>query len=247
MALRILSYTALLLLDLVKTGKVQESEGLPPVFPIVIYNGGKAWKAPQDVATLFAPMPESLKVYRPQHRHFLLDESRVPKDELDRNKGLAAQLLRLERAQELDDVRQIVRELMTRLHGPEYLLLRRAFTVWLGRVVLKRSGMTDEIPEFQDLQEVDAMLEERAAQWKDDYIRQGVLIGETRGEARGEIRGIALALQDLLEARFGLLPPSVTSCIASSSDATALRKLTLAAYHAETLQDFIEQMQKRQQ
>ena len=251
MALRILSYTALLLLDLVKTGKVQESEGLPPVFPIVIYNGGKAWKAPQDVATLFAPMPESLKVYRPQHRHFLLDESRVPKDELDRNKGLAAQLLRLERAQELDDVRQIVRELMTRLQGPEYLLLRRAFTVWLGRVVLKRSGMTEEIPEFQDLQEVDAMLEERAAQWKDDYIRQGVLIGEARGEARGEvrgeIRGIALALQDLLEARFGLLPPSVTSCIASSSDATALRKLTLAAYHAETLQDFIEQMQKRQQ
>jgi len=73
MALRILSYTALLLLDLVKTGKVQESEGLPPVFPIVIYNGGKAWKAPQDVATLFAPMPESLKVYRPQHRHFLAD------------------------------------------------------------------------------------------------------------------------------------------------------------------------------
>ena len=95
------------------------------------------------------------------------------------------------------------------------------------------------------------MLEERAAQWKDDYIRQGVLIGEARGEARGEvrgeIRGIALALQDLLEARFGLLPPSVTSCIASSSDATALRKLTLAAYHAETLQDFMDQMQKRQQ
>ena len=45
MALRTLSYTTLLLLDLVKTGKVRENEGLPPVFPIVIYNGGKAWKA----------------------------------------------------------------------------------------------------------------------------------------------------------------------------------------------------------
>lgn len=33
MALRILSYTALLLLDLVKTGKVREQDGLPPVFP----------------------------------------------------------------------------------------------------------------------------------------------------------------------------------------------------------------------
>lgn len=70
MALRTLSYTSLLLLDLVKTGKVREGEGLPPVFPIVIYNGGKVWKAPQDVAALFAPMPESLKYYRPQHRYF---------------------------------------------------------------------------------------------------------------------------------------------------------------------------------
>ena len=95
------------------------------------------------------------------------------------------------------------------------------------------------------------MLEERAAQWKDDYIRQGVVIGRAEGmaegRAEGKAEGLGLALQDLLEARFGLLPPSVTSCIASSSDATALRKLTLAAYHAETLQDFMDQMQKRQQ
>lgn len=240
MALRTLSYTTLLLLDLVKTGNVHENEGLPPVFPIVIYNGGKAWKAPQDVAALFAPMPESLKYYRPQHRHFLLDESRVSGDELDKSKGLVAQLLRLERAQEPEQVRQILKELIARLHGPEYLLLRRAFTVWLGRVVLKRSGITDEIPEFQDLREVHAMLEERAAQWKDDYIKQGVVIGE----ARGEVKGIGLALQDLLEARFGTLPQSVTSYIGSSSDSNALRKLTLSAYRAESLEAFVAQLKK---
>ena len=148
MALRTLSYTPLLLLDLVKTGNVRENEGLPPVFPIVIYNGGKAWKAPQEVTALFAPMPESLKYYRPQHRHFLLDESRVPGEKLDISKGLVTQLLRLERAQVPEQVRRIVREVIVRLHGPEYLPLRRAFTVWLGRVVLKRSGITEKIPEF---------------------------------------------------------------------------------------------------
>ena len=236
MALRTLSYTTLLLFDLVKTGKVRENEGLPPVFPIVIYNGGKAWKAPQEVAALFAPMPESLKYYRPQHRHFLLDESRVPGEELDKSKGLVAQLLRLERAQEPEQVRRIVRELIARLHGPEYLPLRRAFTVWLGRVVLKRSGITEEIPEFQDLREVDAMLEKRAAQWKDEYIRQGVMIGKAEG--------IGLALRDLLAARLGTLPQSVTSYIASSSDSNTLRKLTLFAYHAESLQAFIDQLKK---
>ena len=236
MALRTLSYTTLLLLDLVKTGKVRENEGLPPVFPIVIYNGGKAWKAPQEVAALFAPMPEGLKYYRPQHRHFLLDESRVSGEELDKSKGLVAQLLRLERAQEPEQVRQIVRELIARLHGPEYLSLRRAFTVWLGRVVLKRSGITDEIPEFQDLREVDAMLEERAAQWKNEYIT----LGRKEGEAKGLGRGVQL----LLEARFGALPASVTTYISSSSDSNTLQKMMLSAYHAESLQSFIELIKK---
>ena len=236
MALRTLSYATLLLLDLVKTGKVRENDGLPPVFPIVIYNGGKAWKAPQDVAALFAPMPESLKYYRPQHRHFLLDESRVSGEELDKSNGLVAQLLRLERAQEPEQVRQIVRELIARLHGPEYLSLRRAFTVWLGRVVLKRSGITEEIPEFQDLREVDAMLEERAAQWKHEYIT----LGRKEGEAKGLGRGVQL----LLEARFGALPASVTTYISSSSDANTLQKMMLSAYHAETLQSFMESIKK---
>ena len=84
------------------------------------------------------------------------------------------------------------------------------------------------------------MLEERAAQWKDEYIKQGVVIGEARGEAKG----IGLALRDLLEARFGSLPQSVTSYIAGSSDSNALRKLTLSAYRAESLETFIEQLKK---
>ena len=168
----------------------------------------------------------------------------MPGEELDKSKGLAAQLLRLERAQEPEQVRQIVRELIARLHGPEYLSLRRAFTVWLGRVVLKRSGITEEIPEFQDLREVDAMLEERADQWKDEYIRQGVMIGKAEGISIGETRGLGRALRDLLEARLGTLPQSVTSYITSSSDSNALRKLTLSAYHAESLQAFIDQLKK---
>ena len=125
-------------------------------------------------------------------------------------------------------------------------------TVWLGRVVLKRSGITEDISELHDLREVDAMLEERAAQWKDDYIRQGVLMGLAEGRmegrveglAEGEARGIGLALRDFLETRFGHLPPSVISSIAAFSDADTLRGLTLSAYRAESLETFLEQLKK---
>ena len=104
------------------------------------------------------------------------------------------------------------------------------------------------------------MLEERAAQWKDDYIRQGVLMGLAEGrmeglaegrmegrveglaegEVRGEARGIGLALRDFLEIRFGALPPSVTSSLAALSDADTLRGLTLSAYRAESLEAFLD-------
>ena len=77
----------------------------------------------------------------------------MPEAALTGSPGPAALLLRLERARDPEEVRGIVRELIDRLRGPQYLSLRRAFTVWLGRVALARSGMTSEIPEFQDLQE----------------------------------------------------------------------------------------------
>ena len=137
---------------------------------------------------------------------------------------------------------------MSAFRLPAYARLRRAFTVWLGRVVLKRAGITEDISELHDLQEVDAMLEERAAQWKDDYIRQGVLMGLAEGRmeglAEGEAKGIGLTLRDFLETRFGHLPPSLVSSIAALSDVDTLRALALSAYRAESLEAFMEQLKK---
>ena len=61
MALRLLVYAGLFLQTLVKSGKVASGEPLPPVFPVVIYNGEGEWKAAREVSELFAPMPRSLR------------------------------------------------------------------------------------------------------------------------------------------------------------------------------------------
>ena len=52
------------------------------------------------------------------------------------------------------------------------------------------------------------------------------------------------SLRDFLEIRFGPLPLAVASRIASFSDAAALHKLALAAYQAESLQAFLDQLPK---
>ena len=242
MALRILSYTALLLLDLVKTGKVREQDGLPPVFPIVVYNGNKPWKAPQEVAELFSPMPLGLRRYRPSQKHFILDEGRVPDDAL--NEGLVAQLLRLERARDVLEVQKVVNHLMEALRAPQYLHLHRAFAVWLDRIVLKRTGITQRTHEFNDLQEVNSMLEERASQWREELIQKGVLLGEARGISIGEVRGISLAVRDTLEDRFGNIPPAVETFLAAITDYATLRKLLPLAYRAESMQAFMDGLRR---
>ncbi len=48
MASRMGAYVSLLHQDLVQTGRVPKDAGLPPVLPIVLYNGQKRWTAATD-------------------------------------------------------------------------------------------------------------------------------------------------------------------------------------------------------
>ena len=60
MAVRIQSYAALLWLDLDKQGELDRGEPLPPILPVVIYNGAAPWKAPSSLADMVhgAPPPD---------------------------------------------------------------------------------------------------------------------------------------------------------------------------------------------
>lgn len=66
MAVRILVYLGLLYQDLVRTGQLAGEGRLPPVLPIVLYNGNPRWSAPTDIADLIVPVPGGLETYRPR-------------------------------------------------------------------------------------------------------------------------------------------------------------------------------------
>ena len=71
---RILAYTSLLWLDLIKQRKVSREEGLPPVFPIVIHSGSETWNDPLSVQSLLAPHAKALLKYQPQNFALLIEE-----------------------------------------------------------------------------------------------------------------------------------------------------------------------------
>jgi hypothetical protein len=54
MAVRMLTYTALLYQKLIAEGVLRVRSVLPPVLLVVIYNGRRPWTVPVDVAELVA-------------------------------------------------------------------------------------------------------------------------------------------------------------------------------------------------
>jgi hypothetical protein len=99
----------------------------------------------------------------------------------------------LERQQTPETVRNIVSKLIGWLKAPEQQSLRRAFTVWLARVILPSRYPDDSIPEFNDLQEVNAMLSETVKSWPAKWMAEG----EERGKELGKELGQAMICEKM--------------------------------------------------
>ena len=176
MALRLLTYVALLLEELAKDKEVQESGQLPPVLPIVLYSGSQPWTGAQDVAELFAPMPENLRPLNPQMRYLLLNEREVPPEAL-KNGSLAAQLVRLEQAGDPQALQEAVSAFLASLHDDDREVLTAAIRLLVGDTC-RRLGIPVEGKE-------QPMLEENLRRWRDEAVAEGRAEGETRGIAKG--------------------------------------------------------------
>jgi len=55
MAVRVLTYVGLLYQELIKSKALPENGRLPPVLPIVLYNGSAQWRAAEELAPLLQP------------------------------------------------------------------------------------------------------------------------------------------------------------------------------------------------
>ena len=82
MAVRIMDYAALLYQDLIRTRQLGETGHLPPIVPLVLYNGRPRWQAATDIGDLVFPVHGELDRYQPRLRYLLLDEGRFQDQDL---------------------------------------------------------------------------------------------------------------------------------------------------------------------
>jgi predicted transposase YdaD len=209
MAVRILTYVGLLYQDLIKSRQLPDDGRLPPVLPIVLYRGSPRWSASLDIGALLQPGPCALDTYRPQIRYVLIDQGRYNSSELASLRNLVAALFRLENGRTHAEIDGVVRALIEWLRSPQQDSLRRAFSVWLGRVILGRLR-GEAVTHVDDLQEMRAMLADQFQEWREEFMREasqeGLQKGLQKGLQEGLQKGEARLLLRLLAIRFGDLP-----------------------------------------
>jgi len=178
MALRVCSYLALLLQDLLRAGQISGGERLPPVLPIVLYNGATPWRASRELEDLITPPPAGLEPYQPRIRYLLMDEGRYSDDELAGHEGnVAAALFRLEKGWPPQALLEVLTSLAEWLQAPGQRELQRAFVEWLREVWsqprMKLLAGVDWT-RANNLLEVKGMLAERIEAWTEQLLRQGL-------------------------------------------------------------------------
>lgn len=197
MAVRILTYLGLLYQDLIKQKQFTETGKLPPVLPILLYNGKRRWNAARSIGELIEPVQGRLRDYTPQLKYLLIDEGTIDESGPLALRNLAAALFRLEKSLTPDDMALALSAMIEWLGAAEQASIRRAFTVWIKRVLLpgRLPGVT--LPEMGDLLEIKTMLAETVIEWTEQWKQQGKLEGKLEGEAT--------VLERLLIKRFGPL------------------------------------------
>ncbi|GHU09653.1 transposase [Betaproteobacteria bacterium] len=250
MALRMLNYTALLLQDLVRQhGKDFPADRLPPILPLVLYNGTPPWRATTEVADFCRHWPESLAAYRPQLKYHLIDEQRLNLHPVAEVRNFTAAIFALENSRSNQDVITLLHTLGKLLAAPEMQALRQTMHDWL-QTSLQGRAPASTIEHIHDILEGEDMLADRVEGWfkqaKQQGWNEGLLAGEQKGllEGRNEgllagaqkglLEGEAKVLARQLARRFGPLPKWAAARV-QEADAEQLETWADAVLEATTL------------
>jgi hypothetical protein len=207
MALRMMIYQGLLYQDLIKTGDVLKDGLLPPILPIVLYNGKDRWTAARDVFDLIPPVPGLVAQFKLSSKYLLIDENAYADSELASLKNLVAAVFRIEHPTSPKAMQELLTSLDDWLSDrPD---LRRMFGLWVRATLMRRPEFRILLPQVHDLQELNVMLADKLEEWALAY--------EAEGKAKGKVEGELLSLQKLLSKRFGPIPADITAKIANAT------------------------------
>ncbi|MFE8032998.1 Rpn family recombination-promoting nuclease/putative transposase [Thiohalocapsa marina] len=203
MPIRLLHYVACFYDHLLKTKAASVGEGLPPVFPVVLYNGATPWSAETDIYGLLQPEPPAfLRPYQPRLRYYVIDEGRLSVADLAARQTPLSAVFSLENAATGEALQQAVERAVAVMQAdPHKERIDRVVTRWFKRH-LQRIGTPVDLSGLNSLIEDRSMLAENIQNW----IRNERQEGHQEGRQEGESLALQRVLSRQIQLKFGALP-----------------------------------------
>jgi predicted transposase/invertase (TIGR01784 family) len=209
---------------------------LPAIVPLVVYHGEKGWEATWNLRAL-VETDDALSAFVPDFRYLVCDLSQ---DDLTQLQGQATlqvavrllkYILRREFAERLPEIAAFFREALTQPDGLHYL---QTALKYIAQSTDKLDDTTLQTIVQRALPELgDTLMPTIAETW------------EERGRQEGRQEAIAEAITyarvdviEILEARFGTIPPSLAYRVNALDDLIKLRKLLTQAATVDSLETF---------
>jgi predicted transposase/invertase (TIGR01784 family) len=228
MALRMLHYICEFYEYLLDLNKVKK---LPPVFPLVLYNGDRRWTAPFNISTLIET--SGFQEHIPSFSYYCIAENQIEETYLKELNNAVAALFYVEKS----DPESLKRELTTvrKLLEAEQKEVLTVFINWLHSIFTGGNNeYTECIEEIRSLQEEENMLASSMKKYEEKLIQQGKLEGQKEGVQQGLEQGLEkgrkeglntarCVLLKYLDSRFEVSPEN-KSRVLHCNDLTALKE-----------------------
>ena len=183
MPVRLMHYAACFYSELLKQKVITPGQGLPPVFPVVLYNGSERWTASLDLYDMIMPEPPGLlQVYQPRMRYYLVDEGRYTDEQLGLVRSPLSGVFSIEKAStNRQGLQQAVDRIVAIIQAdPHKERIDKIITRWLKRH-LQRLGAEVDLNQLNSLVEDKDMLAENLENWAQQERQVGIQEGEKLG------------------------------------------------------------------
>lgn len=181
-----MNYVVLFYLDYLK--EHPNTKRLPPVFPLVLYNGRERWNAPDNIRDLIEPH-EFCREFYPDFRYFKIVEQDYSREKLLEINNAVAGIFLLENStrQDFGRVSEELKEIVAEESAHTIALLAE----WIKHLVRNErfdAAVFEEITRIKNEQEARSMLVQTIEEVKQDWYEEGMQQGMQQKAQEDAIR-----------------------------------------------------------
>jgi hypothetical protein len=240
MPIRILQCVSFIYENLARTNGLRlDANSLPPVLPVVLYNGSQRWGATTQLRELIAsPQGSALSPYLTTLNFFLIDEGSFSDKQLNHIGNLLAQLFKLENTRNAAHIPRQLSHIITQLNDLLPAQLREDAALFISEL-LKSHDIIIPHHVLTAPKENNTMLADAIAKFKQQAITAGLKKGIKEGREQalrtmlGKQMGLRFGPDEARSATIAALSPdqldlALTLILSADSERSMLDALHLA-------------------